>query len=488
MLNVTNFQPEGPQPLLREIAPPGDFPVSALGPLQAAVEAAAGETQCPVPIAAGSALAVASLATQGHADVLTLGGIRPLSLYVLTVAASGERKSSVDRRLMAGLREVEEIEAEQYAIQHAACMRDREIFDARKKAALAGLGGKKSAIAEVDLQMLGDPPAMPIAPYRTMAEPTAEAMYKSLQSGQPSQGLFSDEGGAFLGGFSMSADHRMKTMAFLNSAWDGSALDRLRVGDGNSRLYGRRLATHLMVQVSIAHGFIGDPMTGEIGFLPRCLMAEPASTIGTRFSHTAKPNPNALDAHAARLKAILCAPVPMADDGRSLKPRLLKMSPDARKLLTKFADEIEGESGPGRAFSHITGAAAKSAEQACRLAGVLTLWDDLDAVEITEQMMANGIELARYYLSEASRLSSAATISAEIAAAEKLRRWLLAHWPDADVAKVEIINRGPSCCRESGKADAACALLERHGWLVAHPEGHHLRGKARKQSWRIVRG
>jgi len=487
-MNVTNFTPEGPQPLLREIAPPADFPVSALGPLQAAVEAAAGATQAPIAIAAGSALAVASLATQAHADVLTLGGIRPLSLYVLTVAASGERKSSVDRMLMAGLREVEEIEAAQYAIEQADYLRDREIYDARKKGALAGLGGKKSAIAEVDLRMLGDPPAMPIAPYRTMAEPTAEAMYKSLQSGQPSQGLFSDEGGAFLGGFSMSADHRMKTMAVLNSAWDGSALDRLRVGDGNSRLYGRRLALHLMVQVSIAHGFIGDPMTGEIGFLPRCLMAEPASTIGSRFSHTAKPNPNALDAFAARLKARLAAPVPMADDGRSLKPRLLKMSPDARKLLTKYADEIEGESGPGRAFSHITGAAAKSAEQACRLAGVLTLWDDLDAVEITEQMMANGIELARFYLSEAARLSSAATISAEIAAAEKLRRWLLANWSDADVAKVEIINRGPSCCRESAKADAACALLERHGWLVPNPEGHHLRGTARKQSWRIVRG
>ena len=488
MLNVTNFQPEGPQPLLREIAPGAAYPAHALGPLQASVEAAAGATQAPIAIGAGSALAVASLATQAHADVLTLGGIRPLSLYVLTVAASGERKSSVDRMLMAGLREVEEIEAERYAIEQAEYVREREIYDARKKAALAGLGGKKSAVAEVDLRMLGDPPAMPVAFYRTMAEPTAEAMYKSLQSGHPSQGLFSDEGGAFLGGFSMSADHRMKTMAVLNSAWDGSALDRLRVGDGNSRLYGRRLALHLMVQVSIAHGFIGDPMTGEIGFLPRCLMAEPASTIGSRFSHTATPNPYALDTFAARLKAILAAPVPMADDGRSLKPRLLKMSPDARKLLTKYADEIEGESGPGRAFSHITGAAAKSAEQACRLAGVLTLWDDLDAVEITEQMMANGIELARFYLSEAARLSSAATISAEIAAAEKLRRWLLANWSDADVAKVEIINRGPSCCRESAKADAACALLERHGWLVPNPEGHHLRGTARKQSWRIVRG
>ena len=35
----TNFQPEGPQPLLREIAPGAPYPVAALGPLRDAVEA-----------------------------------------------------------------------------------------------------------------------------------------------------------------------------------------------------------------------------------------------------------------------------------------------------------------------------------------------------------------------------------------------------------------------------------------------------------------
>jgi hypothetical protein len=487
-MTVTNFQPEGPQPLLREISPPADFPAHALGPLREAVQAAAGETQCPLAIAAGSALAVASLATQGHADISTLGGNRPLSLYLLTIAASGERKSSVDRLLLRGLREVEEIEAAQYAVEHAAYLREKEIFDARKKAALAALSGKKSAIAEVDLRALGDPPAMPAAPFRTMSDCTVEAAYKALQTGMPSQGLFSDEGGAFLGGFSMSADQRMKSMALLNSAWDGSPLDRLRVADGNSRLYGKRLALHLMVQPSIAHAFIGDPMTGEIGFLPRCLICEPASTIGGRLSHLTRSDPFKLEAFASRLRAILTAPVPLADDGRSLKPRLLKLSPQARVLLTQYADEVEAESGPGRGFSHVTGAAAKSAEQACRLAGVLTLWGDLEAAEVSMETMIDAVWLARFYLSEASRLSSASTISAEIGAAERLRKWLLADWPDADIAKVEIMNRGPGCVRESGRADAACALLERHGWLVPNPEGHHLRGKARRQSWRIVRG
>jgi hypothetical protein len=39
-------------------------------------------------------LATASLAVQGFADVETLGGTRPVSLFALTIAPSGERKSS----------------------------------------------------------------------------------------------------------------------------------------------------------------------------------------------------------------------------------------------------------------------------------------------------------------------------------------------------------------------------------------------------------
>ena len=80
-INETAFTPEGPQPLVREIAPGAPYPVQALGPLRAAVEAVQGMTQAPVAIPAQSALAVASLAVQGFADVDTLGGQRATSLY-----------------------------------------------------------------------------------------------------------------------------------------------------------------------------------------------------------------------------------------------------------------------------------------------------------------------------------------------------------------------------------------------------------------------
>ena len=73
------FTSEGPQPLVREIAPSAAYPLQALGLLRPAVEAVQGMTQAPVAIPAQSALAVASLAVQGFADVETLGGARPTS-------------------------------------------------------------------------------------------------------------------------------------------------------------------------------------------------------------------------------------------------------------------------------------------------------------------------------------------------------------------------------------------------------------------------
>ena len=58
--------------------------------------------------------------------------------------------------------------------------------------------------------------------------------------------------------------------------------------------------------------------------------------------------------------------------------RLLKLSPDAREALITFADDAEWEQLEGGACEAISVIVSKSAEQAVKLAGVLTLWRDLD--------------------------------------------------------------------------------------------------------------
>ena len=329
---------------------------------------------------------------------------------------------------------------------------------------------------------------MPPSPERTVTEPTFEGLTRLFANGQPALGIFSDEGGQFLGGFAMSSDNRQKTLAALNDLWQGNPIRRTRQGEGAYTLYGRRLAVHLMVQPGVARDFMADPMAGDTGFLPRFLICAPASTIGTRLQALARQDGAALDSlrrqaarHSRNAASI------RSSNARELSPRVLPLSVDARALLGRFADAIETEQAAGGSLAHVTGYASKAAEQAARIAGVLTLWRDLNAAEVAASDMANAITLAQFYLEEAARLADAAAISAPIEQAETLRRWLLGNWAEPEILVRDVLQLGPGALRESPKAKAALALLESHGWLVKLDAGTVVRGAARREAWRIVR-
>ncbi|MEO6092895.1 MAG: YfjI family protein [Novosphingobium sp.] len=473
-----------PQPLIREIAEGLPFPVEALGPLRSAVEAVQRKTKAPVAIAAQSALAVAALAAQAHANVDTLGGFRPLSLYCLTIATSGERKSSCDALLMQAMGDFERQESQGFGKVRSAWLIDHAIWKKREEGILVRIKGGKGDRAE--LEALGPEPAAPPLPDRLVTEPTYEGLTKLFALGQPTLGLFSDEGGQFLGGFAMSQDNKQKTMAAFNDLWMGNPIKRTRQGDGAFTLYGRRLSLHLMVQPGVAYAFLGDPLAGDTGFLPRCLICEPGSTIGTRFHDPATWDGTPLQKFSDRLADILHTGIAMDPDTRELKPRLLPLSADARALLIEYSDEVERAQAPGGEFELVKGHASKSAEQAARLAGVLSLWNDTGTQEVPRNAMGWGIALARFYLSEAKRLGNAATVSVAVGKAEALRKWMVSEsWGKTWLTLREVVRLGPSRLRESPEALKAVEMLVEHGWLIPMAKGSMIEGKATRQAWRI---
>ena len=86
------------------------YPVDALGELLGgAVAAIASAVQVPDALAAQSILTAAAMASQPHANVLRAGQRIPLSLFGLTVAESGDRKSSADRLALHAHREHQQI-------------------------------------------------------------------------------------------------------------------------------------------------------------------------------------------------------------------------------------------------------------------------------------------------------------------------------------------------------------------------------------------
>ena len=488
----TPFITEGPQALLREIPPSGPYPVEALGPLRTAVEAVQDITQAPVGIAAQSALSVASLAVQGFADVETLGGGEaPCSLYCLTIAESGERKSSCDRLLMQGVRAYEKEQATDYRDAFAKFEVDLEIWAGKRKRMMTAATGSdkaKATAAEADLRSLGPEPRPPLLPNVTAQEPTFEGLLKLYQAGRPALGLFSDEAGGFIGGHAMNSDNRLKTIAGLSQLWNGDTVNRIRSGDGASSYPGRRLAMHLMAQPVAARPLLADAQASGQGFLARFLITEPPSAIGTRLQRGYAPASKlVVSDFMARLSLILGTPMPTGDNTQELAPPRLPLSEGAQELLWRFYLAVEQAQRLGEQMEHVRAYASKAAEQAARIAGVLTLWRDLDAFEVTPQAMSWGVTLAQFYLGEAQRLAEVGLVSEETEKAERLRSWLLDSWQHDVVLPSDILNKGPNALRERAKLSKPLELLVKNGWLYRLPEGVEVRGKVRKEAYRIVR-
>lgn len=488
----TRPRAEAPRPLTRELSPAEPFPIDALGPLLGdAARAIIDRVQCPDAIAANAVLAAASLAVQAHADIElpSLHRRRPLSLFLVTVAGTGERKSAADHEAGAPFRkreeELREIHAEEMkTYRHAKRAYDEALRRAEKTK------GDRAAI-EAAIKAIGEEPPHPLHPILTCDSPTLEGLHKLYANGHPALGLFSDEGASFIAGHAMADEARLRTVAGLSALWDGSPIRRVRSVDGASVLPGRRLALHLMAQPDAAAGMLSDPALADQGFLSRILVSAPASTAGKRFHRTeGRDTAGALQRYSRAVSAALCEPPIMLPGARNaLDPRVIQFEPGAARRWLEFADHVEGLLAPGKALEPVRGFANKLAEHAARIAGVLALIEDLKASTVSAEHLERAIALADYYATEALRLFEASACAPELAQAARLQEWLNTSWRESFIGLRAIYRFGPNSIRDAKSAKKAVTILADHGWLVLH-EGAPPRvdGQPVREAWRIIRG
>ena len=96
-----------------------------------------------------------------------------------------------------------------------------------------------------------------------------------------------------------------------------------------------------------------------------------------------------------RVFDLLKRDLPLRDDTTNeLAPRFLPLSLGARQLLIEGGNEVERELRAGGAWADVRPAANKIIEQACRIAGVMTLFADADASDVGEDVFADALQLA----------------------------------------------------------------------------------------------
>ena len=481
---------EAPRPLMREMPPADPFPTEALGSvLGNAAIAINDRTQAPLALCAQSVLAAATLAAQGHADVmLPTGQHRPVSEDFLSVAQSGERKSAADGEALRPVRKREAALREQYNTDLPSYRNAEAAWSKARDFAIKKARGNRSAIKH-ELDAIGPAPAAPLVPMLTCTEPTLEGLAKLFGIGQPSLGIFSGEGGQFIGGHAMSDERKLASATGLSRLWDGDPLDRVRSLDGATIMPGRRLTMHLMVQPGVAAVMLSDPMLLDQGLLSRMLVTAPTPASGTRFWHEPAPESEGkLRRYEGRLLDILEAQLPLAESKTNeLAPRRLPLAAVSRRAWIAFADHIENQIGPDGALATVRGLANKLPEHAARLAAALALVDDLSAGEISAEHMAAGIELAQHYAAEALRLFEVGKVSTDLMLAQKLMNWIQAEWTEPAISLPNIYQFGPNAVRDAVTARKLVDTLEEHGWLKKSRVPMVVTGQKRRDAWVIVR-
>jgi hypothetical protein len=464
-----------------------------------AAKALVQRTQAPDAIAGQTILAAVNLVAQRHIDVLVpqggdtpnVGSVQPVSCYFLTIATTGERKSSCEKIGLRVHREHEREAQQKHKEELAAFKNKFAAYEAKKKAAQSGSVKKTVQDIERELQQLGPEPERPADPTFIFDNPTWQGLVKKLRNNVREVGLFSDDAGKVLGGFSMSEEQRQATAANMNSAWDGKPVQRIIASEEPFILHGVRLSMHLMAQSQIAAKLLGDAILADQGFLARFLMSAPdlrdQPRAWTNAELWAQP---CIDVFDAIIGDMLGAPLGRNGAGEAQR-RTLRLSVAAFALHKTFYNEVQSQLVRYGVLLPIKGLAEKAPEHACRLAATMGFADAPDVMEISAEHYRRAIVLMRHYLAEALRLKFRREPDDLRMRADELRHWLQKlHADGVRQIDARTIQQGaPRAvgCRSSvDEVLKLAALLEQRGILrpIVRTYTVPSRGKGRT-TWQI---
>jgi hypothetical protein len=398
--------PEEPRPLHREIPPAEPFPLEALGESGAmAAHDVQRTTQAPASICGQSILATMNLAVMGHVDIqLPHGEVKPVSEYLATIAESGARKTSADNRATTGVVEHQDDGYEDYREKYFEYKNDLEAWEKARSLITARKNGTAKDNRDrwkQELKELGEEPEPPVSNTILIgADPTYEGMHRFFrEGGGVIAGQFTSEGGAFVGGHSMSDEVRLRTAAGLSLLWDGADLPRLRASEKYSVLRGRRLALHLLIQPRIAQKLFIDADLVDQGILTRILAVMPDAPAAPLFKPAG--DCSTLDAFSRRVKGLLGRPFKYLEESRpreGLSPAVLVLDDNATRLWIAYHDDIQKHLAPDGCWFPIKGLARKAPEHAARLAATIAYFDRDGIEAVTADYMLKGITLMDFYL------------------------------------------------------------------------------------------
>ena len=487
---MPGINPEGqplewpdPQPLILGTPASTSYPIEALPKMiRDAVEEVQSFVKAPLAMVASSALGSLSLATQAQADVKRAEKLEgPISTFLLTIADSGERKSTCDRFFTQPIHEYELRKAEEAKGPLEAYAAAQESWDARRNGIKERIRnhakkGADTSEAEAALHNLEhEKPEPPRLPRLIYGDVTPEALRWNLAKVWPSAGIVSSEGGMVLGSYGMNQESIMRTLSLLNALWDGQVIQTDRRTSECFTVRGARLTMAIQVQEIALRSFFEKSglLARGMGFLARFMIAWPESTQGSRtFSESPSSWPG-LEAFHRRISEILDKVIPLGQEG-ALDLPMLSFSDEGKVEWVAFYNQVELQLSTGGEFYEIRDVASKIADNAARLAAQFQIFAGGGSTIHVSNVRA-ACRIAAWHLHEAMRMLGGNALPAGWAEAADLDAWLVKRCQDSGVGRLstqEVMQYGPAKLRDKAALDAAMQVLERMRRAQRLNDGH----------------
>ena len=226
------------------------YPVYALPDvLREAAEEVQGFTRAPMAMVAIAALSAASASVQHLADVSRSETLTsPISLWMMAMALSGERKTALDSLFTKSIRAYELKKALDLKDQIEARKKQITIWQAKRNGLVTAIEkgakeGKPTDKFEVELNSMPPKPEPVLVPTILRGDDTTENLAFALVNEWPSAAVLDSEAGAVFGSHAMGADKIMGGLSFKNKMFGGEEHKNRPPDFG--KLHGEGRAVHL---------------------------------------------------------------------------------------------------------------------------------------------------------------------------------------------------------------------------------------------------
>jgi len=443
------------------------YPIDALpGLIRDAVLEVAGFVKAPEAMVAMSAISALSLASQALVDVKRADKLQgPIGLFTMTIANSGERKTTCDGFFTKAIREYEKEQAEHVKPDIKNYKADMDSWESKRggikdKIRQYAKESKPTKALETSLRELEHQrPEPPRVPRLLRADITPEQLGYVLAKEWPSCGVVSAEAGLVFGSHGMGKDSVMRNLSLLNVLWDGGEFSSDRRSTESFTVSGARFSMALQIQEVTLREFFSKSgaLARGNGFLARFLLAWPQSTQGMRPFTEAPTNWPNLGAFNQRIASLLAMPAPLNQVG-VLAPPLMTLSPEAKKAWVEYHDAVEIELSANGEFYDIQDVASKSADNAVRLAALFSKFEGEGSV-ISAQAFKSASVIAAWHLQESQRFFGELALSSELSDAVQLEGWLVEYSKQVSSITIRIAQQR-SPIRDKNRLKSALWELE----------------------------